>query len=74
MIKSFQEINTNKFTILLEENPLSDIYNEVVLTYQQEKEIVEILTKNKNGKVKNFDILTKIHMLTISDYVDLTEE
>lgn len=72
MIKSFQELNTNRFTILLEENPLSNIYNEIVLTDDQEKKITEIILGGQSGNM--FNIKCRTEKLIISDYVDLAED
>lgn len=71
MIKSFQELNTNRFTIMLEENPLSNIYNEIILTPIQEKEIIKIITKDQEGI---FVIKCQTNRFIISDYEDTLEE
>lgn len=72
MIKSFQELNTNRFTILLEENPLSNIYNEIVLTDDQEKKITEIILGGQSGDM--FNIKCRKERLIIEDYIDLQED
>ena len=70
MIKSFIEMNTNEMVLLVEENPLSDIYLQVKLTDEQFEDICKIVNKKKDG----FLIDTYIDRHTISDYIDITED
>lgn len=71
MIKTFPELQEQALVIIIEEKPLSNIYNRVIVNDEQFKQIVEILNQKKDG---GFLIETYTDRFIVEDYVDLAED
>lgn len=68
MIESFPELNEQDLLILVQSNPLSDIYYQVKLTEKEFEQICAIINKEKEGF--NFPVYST--KLMIVDYDDLS--